>query len=306
MARVVAAALLLAAAAASAAPPLEFPVACTPDADCWIQNYVDHDPGPGVRDYASGAMTYDGHRGTDIRLAHRARMEKGVKVLAAAPGRVQRSRDGVPDGGKAEHGPGRECGNGVRIDHGDGWMSVYCHLRRGSVRVGPGDAVAAGQAIGEVGLSGLTEFPHLHFELRKDGRVVDPLLETWKGRFPYMALRFFNAGFAAGPAQPGRAAAGAYEGAAIGRDAPALVFWIQLAGVRKGDVISVTLRAPDGSVLATAEHVASRTQAAVFRFVGRKRSGESWPAGTYVGEASARRDGAAPLKQIVRRETALN
>jgi hypothetical protein len=305
MVQVVAAALLLAAAAASAAPPLEFPVACKPDVDCWIQNYVDHDPGPGVRDYAAGAMTYDGHRGTDIRLANRARMEQGVAVLAAGPGRVQRTRDGVPDGGKAEHGPGRECGNAVRIDHGEGWVGLYCHLRRGSVRVRPGEAVAAGQPIGEVGLSGMTEFPHLHFELRKDSRLVDPLLEVWKERFPYMALRFFNAGFAAGAAKSEQAAAGAYEGAAIGRDAPALVFWIQLAGVRAGDVISVTLRAPDGSVLATTQHVASRTQAAVFRFVGRKRSGEAWPAGTYVGEASARRDGAAPLKQMVRRETTL-
>ena len=260
-------------------------------------------------------MTYDGHNGTDIRLAHRARMEQGVKVLAAAAGRVAGTRDGVADGGKDEHAPGRECGNGVRLEHGDGWVSLYCHLKRGSVRVRPGQAVAAGHALGEVGLSGRTEFPHLHFGLLKDGRPVDPFnpdgaacdkgRPLWKNTLPYMGLRFFNSGFADGPAQRATAAAGGYESLALSRDSSALVFWFELAGVRAGDVISVTLRAPDGSILATSEQVATRTQAVVFRFVGKKRTAPAWPAGTYVGEASARRDAEIPTRQSARREVTI-
>jgi hypothetical protein len=312
---VAAAAALVAALAAAAAPPqLEFPLDCTPDKDCWIQNYVDRDPGPGVQDYACGAMSYDGHNGTDIRVANRARMEQGVKVLAAAPGKVLGTRDGVADGGKEAHEPGRECGNGVRIGHGDGWVSIYCHLKRGSVRVRRGETVRAGQALGEVGLSGRTEFPHLHFGLTKEGRAVDPFNPgggcgkealLWKSALPYMGLRFFNSGFADGPAQRETAAAGGYESLALTPGAPALVFWFELAGVRPGDALSVTLRAPDGTVIAATEQTMTRTQAAVFRFVGKKRTAAAWPAGTYVGEATARREAETPTRQTVRREATI-
>jgi hypothetical protein len=72
----------------AAAPELSLPIACTPGTDCFIQQYVDRDKGPGVRDYACGAETYDGHEGTDIRLRTTAEVAKGVGVLASAPGTV--------------------------------------------------------------------------------------------------------------------------------------------------------------------------------------------------------------------------
>ena len=49
-----------------AAPNLGLPIRCEPLRDCWVVNLVDLDPGPGVRDYACGTHTYDGHKGTDI------------------------------------------------------------------------------------------------------------------------------------------------------------------------------------------------------------------------------------------------
>jgi Peptidase family M23 len=59
-------------------------------------------------------------------------------------------------------------GNHVIVDHGDGVWSAHAHLRRGSVRVRRGDRVAAGQQLGEVGNSGNTTEPHLHFQLMDD------------------------------------------------------------------------------------------------------------------------------------------
>ena len=50
--------------------PLSLPVDCEPGVDCWVLNYVDADAGPGRADFACGRMTYDGHKGTDIALAH--------------------------------------------------------------------------------------------------------------------------------------------------------------------------------------------------------------------------------------------
>ena len=68
----------------------------------------------------------------------------------------------------------RECGNGVLIDHADGWATQYCHMKKGSIRVDEGDTVATGTPLGEVGLSGMTEFPHVHFTVYKDDTEVDP------------------------------------------------------------------------------------------------------------------------------------
>ena len=89
-----------------------------------------------------------------------------------------RVRDEMPDASihieGADTAKGREAGNAVVVGHGDGWETQYSHLRRGSVCVRPGDVVSAGQKLGVAGLSGHTEFVHLHFEVRKDGAPVDP------------------------------------------------------------------------------------------------------------------------------------
>lgn len=64
-------------------------------------------------------------------------------------------------------------GNHVTIDHGNGVHSLYAHLRRGSVRVAVGDRVSAGDVIGEVGNSGNTSEPHLHFQLMDRPSVMN-------------------------------------------------------------------------------------------------------------------------------------
>jgi hypothetical protein len=46
---------------------------------------------------------------------------------------------------------GKECGNGVLIEHEGGWRTQYCHMAKGSVRVKPGDQLTTGQPIGLVG-----------------------------------------------------------------------------------------------------------------------------------------------------------
>ncbi|WP_194384589.1 M23 family metallopeptidase [Microbacterium luteum] len=65
-------------------------------------------------------------------------------------------------------------GNTVRIDHGDGLITLYGHMEWGSLRVSSGDTVAAGTSLGAEGNTGHSFGCHLHYEVLQDGVSVDP------------------------------------------------------------------------------------------------------------------------------------
>lgn len=318
------AALLLAPllAAAQPAPRLGLPVRCTPGDDCFVQNYVDRDPGPGWRDFACGHLSYDGHQGTDFRVRSLAEMERGMDVVAAAAGVVKGVRDGEPDVSVRVRGRenlrGRDAGNGVVIDHGGGWETQYSHLKRGSVRVRPGQRVAEGTVLGQIGLSGNTEFPHLDFAVRRDGRPLDPFApeggaeqaadaadgnacpdrplpdSLWAGqaaeKLRYRATGVLIAGFAPEPADRTRAQRGEYEGRLDGHS-PSLVFFVEVFGPRRGDREFFELRAPSGRLIIERDRVVEGNQAARFAYLGKRLSGQRWPSGTYTARYRLERDG---------------
>lgn len=66
-------------------------------------------------------------------------------------------------------------GNTVVIDHGDNLWTLYPHIRINGIKVEKGQAVRRGQKIAEVGSTGNSTGPHLHFEVRIDGKPVDPM-----------------------------------------------------------------------------------------------------------------------------------
>jgi hypothetical protein len=306
------------AAAAQALPQLELPVACEIGAACVVQNYVDQDPGPGARDHACGPLSYDGHKGTDFRVAGRPEMAAGVAVLAAAPGVVRARRDGEADGPAAQAGP--DAGNAVVLDHGDGWESQYSHLRQGSVAVAAGERVEAGSRLGLIGWSGRADFPHLEFALRHHGRVIDPFTGTPAGSgcegggqslwgpaaqaaLAYRAGGLLRAGFAAEVPELARALDGAYRGAPPTTQSPALVFWATAWGLREGDRETIRLLAPDGRVLAESAGALPRDQAQRLRYLGRKPTGAGFPPGRYRGDYRVTRatgDGSEIVVEVVR------
>jgi len=143
-----------------------------PDGRAWvINNYVDRDPGTGVLDYRGGAKTYDGHAGVDIDIANFPAMDAGVPVYAAAPGEVVSVVDGNPDRNTSCMG----TANQVVVRHADGSQAIYAHLRTGSTAVTTGSNVSRGTLLGQVGSSGCSSGPHLHFQINDAANLVrDP------------------------------------------------------------------------------------------------------------------------------------
>jgi hypothetical protein len=95
----------------------------------------------------------------------------GQRVYAAGAGRVVDVHDGEPDNRRVNPSELAKRGmaiggNYVVIDHLNGEYSWFAHLKKGSVRVKPGEMVKQGEVIGQIGNSGDSLFPHLHYELR--------------------------------------------------------------------------------------------------------------------------------------------
>jgi hypothetical protein len=323
------AAILLAAPGVTAASPkLILPIVCVPGENCWPVRYVDHDPGPGQRDYACGPETGDSHRGTDIALRDLQAMAEGVRVLATAAGTVVGTRDGEPDAGIEQLGSaaldGRDCGNEVRIDHGEGWATQYCHLRRGSVRVVDGDRVQAGQSLGLVGLSGMTNFPHLHLGVFQDGEAVDPFRGVAGGpdcapgieplwtpetlaALAYRPAVLNSAGFATAAPTAEDIRRGWHLEKELSASSPALVLWVDGFWLELGDRLTFTITAPDGTPVVEQQQEIEAAHRRYFAFAGRKRPGDAWPPGSYRGEIALERDSDSgrPLQESLNREVVL-
>lgn len=286
----------------AAALDLAFPMTCTLGDTCYIQQFFDHDAGPKWRDYTCGTLAYDGHDGTDIAVPTRAAMAAGVQVLAAAPGTVKGVRDGVADFVPSE--ANKECGNGVVVDHGGGWETQYCHLKQGSVLVGVGQPVDTGTVLGMVGQSGLAEFPHMHFSVRKNGVEVDPFApnssaacgaiagdDLWQDTPIYTPGGILGAGFSTEVPQFDAIKSGLASPATLPQTAPALVMWVYLFGGQAGDAILFEITGPEGKII-TERAVVDRNRALFFHAVGRKMRAAGWAAGEYTGTARLIRRGA--------------
>ncbi len=278
---------------------LALPVDCTLGKTCYIQQYFDHDASTAWGDFACGTLAYDGHDGTDFAVPSRAVMEAGVAVLAAAPGTVAGIRDGVED--FAPKVPGKECGNGVVVDHGGGWQTQYCHMRMGSVRVKVGDSVDTGTHLGLIGQSGMAEFPHMHLAVRKNGVELDPFApdaaascdlnranaaraDLWLPDMPYQPGGIIGAGFSTQVPEFDVIKSGLASPTSLPATSPALVLWVYMFGAQAGDAVLFEITGPEGNII-TERTALEKTQALLFRAVGRKMRGDGWPAGDYSGTA---------------------
>lgn len=305
---------------------LGMPVACVPGESCFIQNYVSHDEsekdaeGKPLRpkDYTCGSLTQRKHYGTDFRVEHEGMLTKGagVPILAAAAGEVTLVKTGE---GEQNQSPffqllqnrtaANACGTRVQIEHRQGWVTHYCHMLQGSLKVGEGDRVEAGQVIGLMGMSGNTTFPHLHFEVWQYGNIIDPFIGvanyescTTKKRYPtwdaetlaqlkYEPSGLLAGGFTSVEPKVSEAREGKHREILLPADSPQLVFWSEMFGMRMGDRLKQEIFLPDGTLLAEREEAYDRNSALVLQSVVKAREGlEKWPKGLYRGRTTLYHD----------------
>jgi hypothetical protein len=224
-------------------------------------------------------------------------METGVRVIAAADGRVEAIRNTRPD---QPYVPGtdlngEECGNAVRINHGNGYQSVYCHMKLGSVRVTPGQRVVQGQLLGEVGLSGLTNYPHLHLTITQGSEIVDPFapsqanacsepIETlWLDTPPYADAGLFTVGISDSVPDLDAVQTGIARRTVLS-PTDTMVLYVHIFQGNTHDRIELTMTGPEGDVF---DHTATldQDQAQSMRAYGRRAPDAGWPKGDYRGYA---------------------
>lgn len=301
---------------------LESPLRCQQGNDCWIVNYVDTDSSPQVKDYMCGAASYDAHKGTDIAVRDANAMREGVEVFASAAGVVVGTRNNMRDidfnlGGGPDSVKDKECGNGILLDHGNGWSTQYCHMLRASVTVGIGDQVTTGQTLGLVGMSGLTEFPHLHIQVRYKDAIIDPFVglereeECGIGKAPlwsanallsmlYEPTAIYNAGFASTTPNARIAREGLYEGEVLFQKSPLIVLWADIFWINPGDKLKFSITGPNGEPLLTHTTTMTKKHARRFAYAGLNRPAQPWPKGAYSGEIRLIRPGSDDVYSALR------
>jgi len=292
-----------AAAQDDASPRFVFPAGCEIGQDCWFFAYMDHDPSENYRDHMCGLRTYDAHKGTDIAPVDPT---APLAVIAAADGVVLGARDGMDDSimrVRDETRMAAQCGNGVRLDHGAGWTSQYCHLERGSVTARTGDRVTAGQILGWVGSSGRSELRHLHFQVEHGGRPFDPFNGAAPADPPqcdvtgisdrglwspaemreiaaYAPSIIYRAGIATNAPERERVLFDGYPATARVR-ADALVGYIVLLGVIAGTTVDTIITGPNGQRIFENRRILEEDRARFFAFSGTRRKTNAWAPGTY-------------------------
>ena len=272
-------------------PTLQFPVKCELNKDCWISEYPDVDASDDWHDYTGGKRTTNNHLGTDILIKDLNEMEKGVPVHAASNGVVTAVRDEVNDINVKEIGTNTVdkigCGNAAVISLGNGWTNIYCHLRKGSVTVKKGDNVSAGQRPGYVGMSGLAETPHLHFQVQHFKELVDPFtgnsLNTskkithtlWSNnvikQLKYYPTFIYNIGVTDKNSNIIDLQSGKVLPVALNSNMPVVFLWADIFGLDKNDKIQFVITDYKGNKLIDKSFVLEKSN--VRRFFTLKHAG---------------------------------
>lgn len=286
------------------------PVDCIMGEECYVQNYIDQQPGLDSQDFQCGTLSYNEQNSIDIRTRDYSKLNEGIKVIAAADGMVIGVRNGLSDYPLKNREKlddktqqliaSKPCGNGVIIDHGEGWQTQYCHLRRNSIPVKNGQKVKAGAVLGVIGKSGHTTFPHTSVHFKKDGLTVDPYTGTnietgcvepknakglWTDKasneMAYRETALLGFGLSVEVPNETGARYGNYRIRKMDYDDGPIHTWVDILGVKRDDILAVRIYGHEGSLLVNNEKVFEKNHSVVFQYFGSKMPTAGWPPGNY-------------------------
>lgn len=256
-----------------------------------IWQLVDHNPTVGTgsfntneasnRDYNCGIRTYDNvngynHSGTDFGLWPFGwfKMDQNmVEVVAAAPGVILEKDDGNPD--RSCNGSVQSTNwNAVYIQHADGSVAWYGHLKRGSLTFKPvGSTVEAGEYLGSVGSSGFSTDPHLHFELySSNNQLIDPYAGScnvlngtdswWLQQEPYVkkqvnALTIHRSLLSIGNNCPAENVEKPNELRSVAADEASFYIYVWGRDMERNDRITTALYRPNGSLYSSVSYISN-------------------------------------------------
>ena len=170
-----------------------------------------------------------------------------------------------------------------------------------------GARVREGDRLGLIGMSGKTQFPHLHISVRKGKQVIGPFSgrcsaaesNLWKDDIGYTGTHLLKYGFSDAPQT-----LDSIEEATsplLSSKSKAFLFWVNVVDIRKGDRQKITIRRPDGGLLAENSQTIEKSKVNWLSYVGKKRPQGGWPAGSYTAVYMLTRD----KKPIITREASV-
>ncbi len=186
---------------------------------------------------------------TDIILNTEQEMQKGVNVLAAAPGKVVKVNNDYSGDKVSQTQPQDPCGNEVVVQHDNGWVTQYCHLKQNSIAVTPNQQVQNQQILGQVGETGVTVTPKLSFIVLENGIVRNPFQEKlWAKTLAYQPFGLIDMGVTNKPTTLDVTSDTAPKQRQFTIQDKQVVAWVRVYGVQKGDKQRFTFYMPNGKV----------------------------------------------------------
>lgn len=279
------------------------PIKCELNKTCWIARYMNLGTPENPKDYNGGRLTDTNHNGVDFALQDLKQLNDGVEVLAAADGVVIDVRaDQIDEAITAQTRwkvAGIECGNGVTIDHGNDLKTRYCHMKHQSLRVKVGEKVKAGQPLGLVGLSGLSEYPHLHLTTIYQGKKIDPFMgippsnkenppkphplwdEATMALMPYGGGKIYNMAVTSEEPDLHKLRAGQYRSQGPLTNPLKLAGSIELFALSQGDKVTINLLDPTHKEIFKKSVTIPKYEARAFIYAGLKKPAEGWKTGSW-------------------------
>lgn len=244
-------------------PTLSWPMTCSKMEDCYIGGYPDHLAGHMRSDYRGGGLVGENEtRATHICMMPAREQTNGALVLAAAPGKVTRIDIEAPNGDR--------CAPSVTVDHGYGWTSRYCGLKKTDIRVRPEEVLARSAVLGSLPQKKKLTPSCLRFALFKEKRYFDPFggnyltapnadplwADSVQKQHDYRPVMLTASGFT--ETEP-----------KIWNDWPKdpsatwenLVFWGRLIGAKNGDKLTMRFSDPAGKYIVEEVRALHKTDA---------------------------------------------